>query len=197
MLLLLMLVSRMSTPHVATPRGANPQSWVAWQLSTDPLPHYHYIVPKFSNTDFIHCDILIYLKSLIYLECIQLSQKPYSCSFGLVCSCNLSCFYTTQMATATMVVQPALDVVPADNKGKQARKERKRVTDRVAQREHRRRQKVYVEELEAEIRLLKDQTMNDRSGSVLIQENERLRKEVNLGSKYVAALGKSLISLLS
>ena len=101
------------------------------------------------------------------------------------------------MATATMVVQPALDVVPADNKGKQARKERKRVTDRVAQREHRRRQKVYVEELEAEIRLLKDQTMNDRSGSVLIQENERLRKEVNLGSKYVAALGKSLISLLS
>lgn len=60
----------------------------------------------------------------------------------------------------------------------QTRKDRKRVTDRVAQREHRRRQKIYVEELEAQVKVLKQQSVTDQAGGPLLLENERLRAEV-------------------
>lgn len=59
------------------------------------------------------------------------------------------------------------------------RRERKRATDRTAQREHRRRQKLYVEELEARLELLQNSNPNDQLGQVL-KENEELRKEVGL-----------------
>lgn len=67
----------------------------------------------------------------------------------------------------------------AETQGAQARKARKRATDRVAQREHRRRQKVYVEELEAQVRVLKQQSVADQIG-VLLLENEGLRTEVEM-----------------
>lgn len=62
-----------------------------------------------------------------------------------------------------------------DSHAKQ-RLERKRATDRVAQREHRKRQKDYIEELEAQLQMVKG---DGRDGlAQLMEENERLRKEV-------------------
>ena len=57
------------------------------------------------------------------------------------------------------------------------RRERKRATDRAAQREHRRRQKLYVEELEAQLALVRGGSLSDQLAQVM-QENEKLRKEV-------------------
>lgn len=66
---------------------------------------------------------------------------------------------------------------PQQNIEPQARKARKRVTDRLAQREHRRRQKLYVEELEAQLKGLKDKSTANQV-STLMEENGRLRDEV-------------------
>ena len=67
-----------------------------------------------------------------------------------------------------------------DTPGTQARKARKRVTDRAAQREHRRRQKLYVEDLETQVRILKEQSVAGQAGGTLLLENERLRAEVRI-----------------
>lgn len=57
------------------------------------------------------------------------------------------------------------------------RRERKRTTDRAAQREHRRRQKLYVEELEAQLALVREGNAGEQVAQ-LMKENERLQKEV-------------------
>lgn len=58
------------------------------------------------------------------------------------------------------------------------RKERKRVTDREAQREHRKRKRQHVEELESKIDFLKRNHASSQV-AVLMKENEELRKEVS------------------
>ncbi|KAL5317711.1 hypothetical protein ACEPPN_014809 [Leptodophora sp. 'Broadleaf-Isolate-01'] len=80
----------------------------------------------------------------------------------------------------------------AETQGAQARKARKRATDRVAQREHRRRQKVYVEELEAQVRVLKQQSVADQIG-VLLLENEGLRTELKELKAFCSAI-ESLVN---
>jgi hypothetical protein len=57
------------------------------------------------------------------------------------------------------------------------RKERKRATDREAQREHRKRKKQYVEELEAKIEFMKATSCTDQVAT-LLRENEDLRQQV-------------------
>lgn len=66
---------------------------------------------------------------------------------------------------------------PQQNTEPQARKARKRATDRLAQREHRRRQKLYVEELESQLKGLKHKSTANQV-SILMEENGRLRNEV-------------------
>ncbi|CAK7204829.1 hypothetical protein SEUCBS139899_007591 [Sporothrix eucalyptigena] len=58
------------------------------------------------------------------------------------------------------------------------RKQRKRDTDRLAQREHRKRQKQYVQDLEVELAFLKQQPTQSQI-SQLCEENKQLRQEVN------------------
>jgi hypothetical protein len=60
-----------------------------------------------------------------------------------------------------------------DNSGR----DKKRIRDRKAQREHRKRQKTYVEGLEAQIEKLSNLPASERS-SLLWKENERLRQQV-------------------
>jgi hypothetical protein len=57
------------------------------------------------------------------------------------------------------------------------RRERKRATDRAAQREHRRRQKLYIEDLEAQLALVRDGSLDDQLAQVM-RENDKLRTEV-------------------
>jgi hypothetical protein len=57
-------------------------------------------------------------------------------------------------------------------------KDKKRIRDRKAQREHRKRQKTYVEGLEAQIEKLSNIPTSERSG-VLWGENEKLRQQVS------------------
>lgn len=57
------------------------------------------------------------------------------------------------------------------------RRERKRATDRAAQREHRRRQKLYVEDLEAQLALVRGGSLDDQLAQVM-RENGKLRAEV-------------------
>jgi hypothetical protein len=57
------------------------------------------------------------------------------------------------------------------------RRERKRATDREAQREHRRRKKQYVEELEAKIDFMKASSCSDQVAT-LLRENDELRQQV-------------------
>lgn len=59
------------------------------------------------------------------------------------------------------------------------RRERKRTTDRLAQREHRKRQKQYVEELEGRIELMMNSSDSDKNAA-LLKENASLRQEVLL-----------------
>ena len=66
---------------------------------------------------------------------------------------------------------------PTESELPQTRKDRKRVTDRIAQREHRKRQKLYVEELEAQLEVLRNERSKDKHGT-LWKENEQLRQEV-------------------
>lgn len=56
------------------------------------------------------------------------------------------------------------------------RRERKRQTDRVAQREHRKRQKLYIEQLEAQLKILKSSDQSETAR--LAVENFRMREEV-------------------
>jgi hypothetical protein len=62
------------------------------------------------------------------------------------------------------------------------RRERKRATDRAAQREHRRRQKLYVEDLEAQLALVRCGSLDDQLAQVM-RENEKLRAEVSLSRR--------------
>jgi hypothetical protein len=59
----------------------------------------------------------------------------------------------------------------------ESRLDRKRRADRVAQRNHRRRQKLYIEELEAEVALLKSASEAETAARHATQ-NLRLQKEV-------------------
>lgn len=59
----------------------------------------------------------------------------------------------------------------------ESRQDRKRRTDRVAQRNHRRRQKLYIEELEAEVALLKSASETETAARHATQ-NLHLQKEV-------------------
>ncbi|KAL2202237.1 hypothetical protein CC79DRAFT_1401903 [Sarocladium strictum] len=70
-----------------------------------------------------------------------------------------------QAAAAPMSCQP-----------KPGRRERKRETDRVAQREHRKRQKLYVEELEQQIRVLQSRDQSDVAK--IASQNLRLKDEL-------------------
>lgn len=56
------------------------------------------------------------------------------------------------------------------------RAEKKRYSDRVAQQRHRQRRKEYINDLEAQLRLLKDG--GESQMAELVSENARLRKEV-------------------
>jgi hypothetical protein len=60
------------------------------------------------------------------------------------------------------------------------RRERKRFTDRVAQRQHRKRQKLYIEELEAKLRVLRSGGQSEVAQ--LTAHNARLYDEVLRGS---------------
>ncbi|KAG7119850.1 hypothetical protein HYQ44_004346 [Verticillium longisporum] len=71
-----------------------------------------------------------------------------------------------------------------------ARKERKRLTDRVAQREHRKRQKQYIEELEAQLSMLKEGGQSDVAQ--LAARNLRLYDEL----KQMHALWDEMEQLL-
>jgi hypothetical protein len=76
-------------------------------------------------------------------------------------------------------LKPIMDKPSPSNKTPaQARKERKRENDRLAQREHRKRQRQYVEELEAQLELFR-QAPGAGELSSLLEENQQLRKEVN------------------
>lgn len=75
---------------------------------------------------------------------------------------------------ATMTVEGA----PGNMDTAELRRERKRQTDRLAQRQHRKRQKQYIEELEAQIALLK--TPGPSETSQLAAQNIRLQDEVGL-----------------
>lgn len=65
------------------------------------------------------------------------------------------------------------------------RRERKRNTDRIAQREHRKRQKQYVEELEARIDLMINSTGSGKNVA-LMKENASLREEVSTERNFVS-----------
>ncbi|KXJ85364.1 hypothetical protein Micbo1qcDRAFT_210029 [Microdochium bolleyi] len=71
------------------------------------------------------------------------------------------------------------------------RRQRKRLTDRVAQRQHRKRQKLYIEELEAQLRLVKDAGAQSQLGR-LAEQNFRLREEM----KQMHAIWDDLEALL-
>ena len=58
------------------------------------------------------------------------------------------------------------------------RRERKRASDRAAQREHRKRQRQYVENLETQLTMIKQGSHSDPVATLVI-ENERLKTEVN------------------
>ena len=64
----------------------------------------------------------------------------------------------------------------AQQTGESSRKERKRIADRNAQREHRKRQKRHVEELEAQLALVREGGASEVAS--LISENCQLRSEV-------------------
>lgn len=68
-----------------------------------------------------------------------------------------------------------------------SRKERKRASDRAAQREHRKRQRQYVEELESQLEMVK-QGSHSQSVATLMAENEKLKTEVRGGSMHNWAL---------
>lgn len=65
---------------------------------------------------------------------------------------------------------------PPEN-DQQQKRARKRATDRVAQQEHRKRQKLYVEQLEAKVAFMLDDSSTDRV-TTLLRENEALREEL-------------------
>lgn len=73
------------------------------------------------------------------------------------------------------------------------RRERKRQTDRNAQREHRKRQKQYIEELEAQITLLKSPGPSETSQ--LATQNIRLREEVGLSVDGLYLEGSSKLKI--
>lgn len=64
----------------------------------------------------------------------------------------------------------------APHTGEPSRKERKRIADRNAQREHRKRQKRHVEELEAQLALVSEGGASEIAS--LVAENTQLRTEV-------------------
>lgn len=57
------------------------------------------------------------------------------------------------------------------------KRERKRANDRLAQQEHRKRQKQYIEELEAKVDFLTNKSSTDKIAT-LMRENKNLRQEV-------------------
>ncbi|CAK7237834.1 hypothetical protein SBRCBS47491_010166 [Sporothrix bragantina] len=72
------------------------------------------------------------------------------------------------------------------------RKQRKRDTDRIAQREHRKRQRQYVQDLEVELAFLKQQPSHSQI-SQLCEENKQLRQEVNCYRQTILSI-QSLIA---
>jgi hypothetical protein len=75
-----------------------------------------------------------------------------------------------RLATKSPQVEPAATTA-------EDRRERKRASDRLAQREHRKRQREYIDELEAQLKLIKEGSHSE-SVAVLVAENERLKAEV-------------------
>lgn len=69
-----------------------------------------------------------------------------------------------------------------DDESIRLRRERKRATDRVAQREHRRRQKLYIEDLESQLAFIREGSTSQQVGE-LMRENKMLRDEVCLTSR--------------
>lgn len=69
-------------------------------------------------------------------------------------------------------------VGPAAPEGAESRRARKRQTDRVAQQQHRKRQKLYIEELESKVALLTSASQA-QSASRLAVQNLRLQQEVS------------------
>lgn len=68
-----------------------------------------------------------------------------------------------------------------------SRKERKRASDRAAQREHRKRQRQYVEELESQLEMVRKGS-HSQSVATLMAENEKLKTEVRGVSMHNWAL---------
>ncbi|KAI9040203.1 uncharacterized protein KD926_008527 [Aspergillus affinis] len=71
------------------------------------------------------------------------------------------------------------------------RRENKRASDRLAQREHRRRQSEYIDELEAQLKLIKEGSQSE-SVATLVAENERLKSEVPTSSNNCKSLHSSI-----
>lgn len=64
------------------------------------------------------------------------------------------------------------------------RRERKRFTDKLAQRHHRKRQKLYIEELEGRLNMLKSGSGGDSGPAELVAQNLRLQEEVIINHPY-------------
>lgn len=77
---------------------------------------------------------------------------------------------STTRTRARMAASPKDDI-------ERQRKERKRAIDRAAQREHRKRQREYVEHLESQLAMAKQGSASDQVAR-LLRENEQLRNEV-------------------
>lgn len=68
------------------------------------------------------------------------------------------------------------DAAASAPSGGESRRERKRQTDRVAQQQHRKRQKLYIEELESQVALLKSAGQAQSSSRLAVQ-NLKLQQE--------------------
>ncbi|KAL3483145.1 hypothetical protein BJX62DRAFT_245189 [Aspergillus germanicus] len=74
------------------------------------------------------------------------------------------------------------------------RRERKRASDRLAQREHRRRQREYIDELEAQLKLIKEGSHSE-SVAVLVAENERLKNELQQLREFASSINVAMSQL--
>ncbi|KAL2858527.1 hypothetical protein BJY01DRAFT_241856 [Aspergillus pseudoustus] len=74
------------------------------------------------------------------------------------------------------------------------RREKKRASDRLAQREHRRRQREYIDELEAQLRLIKEGSHSE-SVAALVAENERLKSELKQLREFASTINLAMSQL--